>query len=108
MRTSSTVPKTVVSERCPVVGASRSPSPSCRRRYRAGPSISVAALLQVCLKKQLFAPRDLDPLLALNPRGGSELKGTAGGQPGLEKGELNSSGRGVGGSGGCGCHIPHG
>jgi hypothetical protein len=69
------------------------------------PHISVAALLQVCLKKQSLHLATFDLLLALNLVEG-ELKGTAGGQPGLEKGELNSSGRGVGGSGGCGCHIP--
>jgi hypothetical protein len=45
-----------------------------------------------------------DLLLALNLVEG-ELKGTAGGQPGLEKSELNSGWRGAGVSVGCSCHI---
>jgi len=59
----------------------------------------------VCLKKQALHLAASDLLLALNLVEG-ELKGTAGGQPGLEKSELNSGGRGAGGSVGCGCHIP--
>jgi hypothetical protein len=35
-----------------------------------------------------------------------EFEGSAGGQPGLKQSELDSGGRGPGGSGGCGCHIP--
>jgi hypothetical protein len=59
----------------------------------------------VSLKKQALHLAASGLLLALNLVEG-ELKGTAGGQPGLEQSELNSGGRGGAGSVGCGCHLP--
>ena len=74
-------------------------------QVQCGSHISVAALLQVCLEKQALHLAAFCLLLALNLVEG-ELKGAAGGQPGLEKSELDTGGSSLGRSRGCGCHNP--
>jgi hypothetical protein len=70
-----------------------------------GSHISVTALLQVGLKEQALHLAASGLLLTLNLVKG-ELKGAAGGQPGLEECELDSGGGGAGRSCSCDCHIP--
>ena len=84
MRTSSTVPKTVVSERVPRSSVRAGHLAVLPPEVQGWPHISAVAVrlyLQVCLKKQPLHLATFDLLLALNLVEG-ELKGTAGGQPG--------------------------
>ena len=67
--------------------------------------ISVAALLQVCLKKEALHLASTVLLPGLDLVEG-KLQGAAGGQPRLKKSELDSGGCGQGRSCGCDCHSP--
>ena len=72
---------------------------------QCGSHISVAALLQVCLKKQALHLAALGLLLTLDLVEG-EVQSAAGCQPRLEKSELDSGRCDAGERKSCGCHSP--
>jgi hypothetical protein len=70
-----------------------------------GSRISVATMLQVGLEEQSLHLQAFGLLPGFNLVEG-EFEGAAGGQPRLEKSELDTGGSSLGRSRGCGCHNP--